>query len=127
MLVYRTVGDSRVRPDHEALDGIAKPVDDPFWNTFYPPNGFLCRCTVDQEVAEIPTTKLTQKEDAELKKGIPKLFQMNVGKDTFIFKEDHPYFNVKGERPLVREIYIKQSKKNFGMIKPETYLDKGKS
>lgn len=45
-LVYRTVGDSRVRPEHAALNGIVKPIDDPFWKTYYPPNGWRCRCTV---------------------------------------------------------------------------------
>ena len=45
-LVYRTVGDSRVRPEHAALNGVVKPIDDPFWKTYYPPNGWRCRCTV---------------------------------------------------------------------------------
>ena len=45
-LVYRTVGDSRVRPEHATLNGIVKPIDDPFWKTYYPPNGWRCRCTV---------------------------------------------------------------------------------
>lgn len=45
-LVYRTVGDSRVRPEHAALNGVIKPIDDPFWRTYYPPNGWRCRCTV---------------------------------------------------------------------------------
>ena len=45
-LVYRTVGDSRVRPEHATLNGVVKPIDDPFWKTYYPPNGWRCRCTV---------------------------------------------------------------------------------
>lgn len=45
-LVYRTVGDGRVRPEHATLSGIVKPIDDPFWRTYYPPNGWRCRCTV---------------------------------------------------------------------------------
>lgn len=45
-LVYRTVGDSRVRPEHATLNGVIKPIDDPFWRTYYPPNGWRCRCTV---------------------------------------------------------------------------------
>lgn len=45
-LVYRTVGDGRVRPEHAALNGVIKPIDDPFWRTYYPPNGWRCRCTV---------------------------------------------------------------------------------
>lgn len=43
---YRTVGDDRVRPEHAALDGLVYRKDSGFWNTWYPPNGFNCRCTV---------------------------------------------------------------------------------
>lgn len=41
-LKYRTVGDERVRDEHAALNGTIKPVDDPFWSTHYPPNGWRC-------------------------------------------------------------------------------------
>lgn len=43
---YVTTGDDRVRPVHEALDGVTLPKDDPFWKTFWPPNGWSCRCQV---------------------------------------------------------------------------------
>lgn len=43
---YTTVGDSRVRPEHAALNGVKLPKDDPFWLTFWPPNGYGCRCAV---------------------------------------------------------------------------------
>ncbi|MCP3682125.1 MAG: hypothetical protein GY861_05480 [bacterium] len=42
LLKYQTANDERVRDDHAALDNIVKPVDDPFWNTFMPPNGYNC-------------------------------------------------------------------------------------
>jgi SPP1 gp7 family putative phage head morphogenesis protein len=45
-LGYRTAGDARVRPLHRLWDGILRHVDDPFWATHYPPNGWGCRCTV---------------------------------------------------------------------------------
>lgn len=41
---YVTVGDSRVRPEHAALEGTTLPKDDPFWERYYPPNGWSCRC-----------------------------------------------------------------------------------
>lgn len=41
---YVTTGDDRVRPEHEILDGTTLPKDDPFWQRFYPPNGWNCRC-----------------------------------------------------------------------------------
>lgn len=45
-LQYRTMGDSKVRKAHAELNGITLPASDPFWNNYYPPNGFGCRCTV---------------------------------------------------------------------------------
>lgn len=45
-LRYSAILDGRTRPAHRALDGMVFPVDDPFWKTFYPPNGFRCRCMV---------------------------------------------------------------------------------
>lgn len=45
-LRYITKHDDRVRPAHAAWEGITLPVDDPFWQTHYPPNGFRCRCRV---------------------------------------------------------------------------------
>lgn len=41
---YSTVGDDRVRPEHAALDGVKLPKEDPFWQRFWPPNGYNCRC-----------------------------------------------------------------------------------
>lgn len=45
-LQYRTVRDGRVRPEHAALHGITLPPSDPFWQSYFPPNGWNCRCTV---------------------------------------------------------------------------------
>lgn len=41
---YATVGDARVRDTHAALEGTTLPKEDPFWNQFWPPNGYQCRC-----------------------------------------------------------------------------------
>jgi SPP1 gp7 family putative phage head morphogenesis protein len=45
LLMYRTMRDERVRASHAQWDGLVLPVDDPFWDTHYPPNGWRCRCT----------------------------------------------------------------------------------
>jgi len=44
--MYDAVNDSRTRPTHYALNLKVFPHDHEFWDIFYPPNGFRCRCTV---------------------------------------------------------------------------------
>lgn len=44
--MYDAVEDSHTRPSHLAMDGRVYPADDPVWDTWFPPNGFKCRCTV---------------------------------------------------------------------------------
>ena len=34
------------RPHHKALDGTVLPATDPFWQTYYAPNGWGCRCRI---------------------------------------------------------------------------------
>jgi SPP1 gp7 family putative phage head morphogenesis protein len=43
---YSAVNDSRTRPTHTAVHGMVYPLDHPFWDTWWPLNGFRCRCTV---------------------------------------------------------------------------------
>ena len=47
-LVYDAVEDHRTRPEHQQWNGTVRPVEDDFWKTHYPPNGWLCRCGVIQ-------------------------------------------------------------------------------
>lgn len=43
---YDAVNDTHTRPSHLAMDGRVFPADSPVWDTWFPPNGFRCRCTV---------------------------------------------------------------------------------
>ena len=47
-LVYGLGPSIRHRKLHEAWDGLMYPLDDPFWQTHMPPNGWLCKCHVRQ-------------------------------------------------------------------------------
>ncbi len=57
---YVTVGDDRVRPEHEGYDGVTLPKDDPFWLASTPPNGWACRCATipvfDEQAIQGPQT-----------------------------------------------------------------------
>lgn len=83
-LKYVTMMDELVREEHAELEGTIARVDDAFWSVYYPPNGYNCRCSVEQ---------LMQSEaEAEPKFGEPTLapdfdprFQKNIGESNRIF------------------------------------------
>jgi len=110
-LTYHTVGDSRVRRDHAALDGITRPVADKFWNTCYPPNDWNCRCTVIQDDGALTLKKNFSDETKAAIKDIPEVFQFNAGKSRIVFSDKHPYYDV---RPKDRAF----AKINFNMPLP---------
>lgn len=89
LLSYQTAGDGRVRPEHAAWDNITRPASDEWWNTHYPPNGWLCRCLAHvTAVGGKPTPR-------SILPALPEpdpLFSSNVGKTGIIFPEEHPYF-----------------------------------
>ena len=47
-LRYVAIMDGRTREEHKKWHGLVLPVDHPFWDEHYPPNGWHCRCTVMQ-------------------------------------------------------------------------------
>ncbi|KJR41902.1 mu-like prophage Flumu F protein [Candidatus Magnetoovum chiemensis] len=57
---YRTMDDRRVRPEHASWNDVTLKADDPWWSSHYPPNGWGCRCQVEN---------ITQKEMERLKAG----------------------------------------------------------
>ena len=87
-LKYQTVGDDHVRASHQLLDGIIRPINDEFWNTHYPPNGWGCRCEAVQSLSGSKITK-----DNELPNvPIPQMFDTNLAKTGLIYPKNHPYY-----------------------------------
>ena len=94
-LQYRTAGDAKVRPEHADLNGVTLPMSDPFWEEFYPPNGWGCRCTVVQvRKSKYPTTDhdeamaLGELATGKDTKGI---FRFNSGKEQKTMPDYNPY------------------------------------
>lgn len=95
-LQYRTMQDNKVREDHRALDGTTLPKSDPFWELYYPPNGWNCRCTAK------PVRKGKYKRSSSksaIAKGnaatnLPKqqIFRTNPGITLNLMPDKHPYF-----------------------------------
>ena len=94
-LQYRTAGDERVRSEHATLDNTTLPPSDEFWKFYLPPNGWNCRCTVEQvlrddypmsdpEVAKAAGDACTDEPKA-------RMFRYNAGREMTIFPKKHPY------------------------------------
>lgn len=112
-LKYVTAHDERVRHSHAEFDGVVRHVDDDFWNTHLPLNGFNCRCRVIQLNEDDDVFTVTP--DDKIKK-LPgpdsDLFSFNPGKDGYIFDESHPYFaNIDEKYKVAQSV-------NFGFQTP---------
>ena len=94
-LQYRTAGDDKVRPEHAALHGVTLPMSDPFWDEYYPPNGWNCRCTVVQVLKD--KYPATDREEAyrrgreALAKDTKGMFRFNSGKQGKTFPDYNAY------------------------------------
>jgi len=85
MLRYVTAKDERVRDSHAQLHGATYPIDDPFWDKYYPPNGYNCRCTVQQVAGP-------QRDADGIPDDIPTALRDNPGKSGRLYAKTHPYF-----------------------------------
>ena len=100
-LQYRTAQDKRVRENHQILAGTTLPKDDPFWDEYYPPNGWRCRCVA----VEVLARNNTKSNSAEaIKKGMEAttslsksgtnklaMFRFNPGKEQKLFPPKNSY------------------------------------
>jgi SPP1 gp7 family putative phage head morphogenesis protein len=113
-LRYSAIEDANTSPECAAMDGIVAPVDDPIWDANAPLQHFNCRCVLLQEDETVKTSSPETKGTAvdTVNEYIQPLFKMNAGKDGYIFKDDHPYFEVeKKDRSFARN--------NFGLKIPD--------
>jgi len=84
-----------VRPEHAALDRVTLPPSDSFWEEFYPPNGWNCRCTVVQMLkSKCPATshdEAMRLGDEALQRDTKGIFRFNAGKEGKSVPDYNPY------------------------------------
>lgn len=94
-LQYRTQRDDKVRPEHAALDRVTLPPSDSFWEEFYPPNGWNCRCTVVQvRKSKYPATshdEAMRLGDEALQRDTKGIFRFNPGLEQKTVPDYNPY------------------------------------
>ena len=94
-LQYRTAHDDRVRPEHAALDRVTLPITDPFWESYYPPNGWNCRCTVVQvrksKYPETPHDQAMALGEEATGKDTKGIFHFNPGIEQKTVPDYNPY------------------------------------
>ena len=95
LLQYRTAGDDKVREEHAALHNTTLPMDDAFWNEYYPPLGWNCRCTAVQvrrgKYPESDSKEAIAAGERATSKPKEKIFRFNPGKTMKVFPPKHPY------------------------------------
>ncbi|MFI3322443.1 MAG: phage minor head protein [Rikenellaceae bacterium] len=95
LLQYCTAEDDKVRASHAKLNGVTLPPSDPFWDIFYPPNGWGCRCDVSKVLGyRNPATDSDEamKNGLEATKGkYSEMFRFNSGKQKTVFPAHNSY------------------------------------
>ena len=95
LLQYRTANDGLVRPEHQALHNTTLPIDDPFWDSYTPPLGWNCRCTVVQvnrgKYPVSDSAAAIRAGEAATAKPKQQIFRFNPGKTERVFPPRHPY------------------------------------
>lgn len=93
-LRYVTAGDDKVREEHAILDGTVLPVDDTFWDSYYPPNGYGCRCDVIQvrkSKYELSDSSAAIAIGNKMTEGKAIMWRFNPGKTKTPYPPKHPY------------------------------------
>lgn len=94
-LQYRTASDDKVRPEHAAMHGITLPPSDPFWDNYFPPNGWGCRCTVVEVLKkgneQTPYKEAMDRGKVATQKDRRGMFKFNPGKLGKTFPNYNPY------------------------------------
>ncbi|HRO08581.1 MAG TPA: phage minor head protein [Saprospiraceae bacterium] len=115
-LVYKTQHDDKVRPAHDLLHDVARHIDDAFWDIYYPPNGWRCRCYVLQ--AKSDQGYRTEPDAYPDDKSLPPVFRHNPAKSGKVWNNKHPYF-----QHIKPEIKKKILRTKFNLLNNQRLFD----
>lgn len=103
---YRTADDEKVRAEHASLHGVTLPMDDPFWDEYYPPLGWNCRCTVVQVLRNRHTESdsNTAIDNGRIATEKTPSFRFNPGKKMKCFPDNVSYLKHAGQNRRERDM-----------------------
>lgn len=87
LLEFDAVLDTRTTQTCRELNGTVKPITDPFWRIYYPPNHYKERSTVRAVYGRTITP-----DEKIIYPDIPSMFRTNLGEQGLVFPKGHPYF-----------------------------------
>lgn len=99
-LQYMTVGDDRVRPAHQALQGKIFSIDDPEARLLWPPNDYGCRCEFVQYLGRPKPESVTSGKDGialiDWNEKQKAMFAVNRGDIGQVFLKNQQYMSDAG-------------------------------
>ncbi len=93
------------REEHLALVGTVLPVDDEFWNKFYPPNGWGCKCSVRK--TDKPINQTSERP------ALAPEFSFNAGKEGIVFNVDESGYGKNMKSDTRKRVLEEASKATF--------------
>lgn len=109
LLEFDAVVDNRTSEQCRSFNKVTKPVDDPFWEMYYPPNHFRCRSTVRQKSGGT----ITSNEAIIYPDNIPDMFKVNLAKRNLAFPPDHPYYNEAPRAVMIEGLKLLPLKQQY--------------
>jgi len=111
---WQTMGDSKVRASHAAMDGITLPRTSSFWRSTWPRRGYMCRCqlvgiTPEEAEEEIVEDRKLDPEKRMYLEGAQLAQLENAG---IINRGPSKQFNLSNEA-------AKGPQRQFGSLRPD--------
>jgi SPP1 gp7 family putative phage head morphogenesis protein len=115
LLKFDAINDNRTSPVCKELDGVTRPVNDTFWQIYYPPNHWGCRSDVQQ----LAHGQITPTERIITPDNMPAIFKTNLAEKGLAFPPSHPYYigNPNQVKEQATELMSKPTANTFTKVK----------
>lgn len=112
-LKYIATNDELTRDSHRDLNGVIKPIGDPFWASHMPPWDYNCRCSVQAVKLSTLDSDYIEKSEEKIQKSkqysdkIPQGLNQNVYSSGKFFNDNHPYISDTNKDNDIESVLLK--------------------